>query len=239
MKTKISLAAFLVSVLVTGSISAQPFEIRGKITESESGENMVGVHITINEDVHGTISGSDGNFALKTTRKPPVVIHVSFVGFVPMDIEVTNLSEPLDIRMEEQYLLGQEVVISASRVEEKILQSSVSIEKLNTRDLRMISAANFYDGLYQLKGVDMNVHGLTFSLPNTRGFNDYTNYRMNQIIDIMESFEKRGERTIEIEKIVSEAESKGLERRQAEDIIEKLKKEAQIFEPKRGFVQRV
>ena len=58
---------------------------------------------------------------------------------------------------------------------------------MNLRDLKLISAANFYDGLYQLKGVDMNVHGLTFSLPNTRGFNDYTNYRMNQIVDGVEN----------------------------------------------------
>ena len=58
---------------------------------------------------------------------------------------------------------------------------------MNVRDLKLISAANFYDGLYQLKGVDMNVHGLTFNLPNTRGFNDYTNYRMNQIVDGVEN----------------------------------------------------
>jgi len=63
----------------------------------------------------------------------------------------------------------------------------VSVEKLNLRDIQQISTANFYDGLYQLKGVDMNVHGLTFRLPNTRGFNDYTNYRMNQIIDGVEN----------------------------------------------------
>ena len=70
-----------------------------------------------------------------------------------LDIEVTNTSRvPLDIRMEEQFLLGQEVVISASRIEESILRSAVSIEKMNVRDLKLISAANFYDGLYQLKG---------------------------------------------------------------------------------------
>ena len=33
----------------------------------------------------------------------------------------------------------------------------------------------------------MNVQSLTFSLPNARGFNDYTNYRMNQIIDGVEN----------------------------------------------------
>ena len=187
MKKQFHLIILLSASLIANTVFAQTTQISGKITDSKSGDNMVGVHIAIKDDVHGTISGSDGKFVLKTQKKLPIVIHVTFVGYIPLDIEVASDAQVLDIRMEEQYLLGQEVVISASRVEEKILQSAVSIEKINLRDLKMISAANFYDGLYQLKGVDMNVHGLTFSLPNARGFNDYTNYRMNQIIDGVEN----------------------------------------------------
>ena len=187
MKTSIKIITFLFFTLIVNKISAQETEIRGKVTDSKSGEEMVGVNIVLKDAVHGTISGSDGSFVLKTQIKPPLGIHVSYVGYVPLDIEVTNTSAPLDIRMEEQFLLGQEVVVSASRIEENILRSAVSIEKMNVRDLKLISAANFYDGLYQLKGVDMNVHGLTFNLPNARGFNDYTNYRMNQIVDGVEN----------------------------------------------------
>lgn len=187
MKATFKIVAFLFIVLIGNKALAQQTEIRGKVTDLKSGEPMVGVHITLKDAVHGTITGSDGTFVLRTHIQTPLGIHVSYVGYVPLDMEVTDSSAPLDIRMEEQFLLGQEVVISASRIEENILRSAVSIEKMNLRDLRLISAANFYDGLYQLKGVDMNVHGLTFSLPNTRGFNDYTNYRMNQIIDGVEN----------------------------------------------------
>jgi iron complex outermembrane receptor protein len=187
MKATFKIIAVLFFCLIVNKASAQQTEIRGKVTDAKSGEPMVGVHIALKDAVHGTITGSDGSFVLRTTIKPPLGIHVSYVGYVALDIEVANASVPLDIRMEEQFLLGQEVVISASRIEENILRSAVSIEKMNLRDLKLISAANFYDGLYQLKGVDMNVHGLTFSLPNTRGFNDYTNYRMNQIIDGVEN----------------------------------------------------
>jgi len=187
MKAIFYLIIFLIFVLNLNSVSAQSYEIKGKITDSKSGEPMIGVHITIKNDIYGTITGNDGVFVLKTHIPPPVVLHISYVGFVSQDIEVTSATTFLDIKMEEQFLLGQEVVISASRVEENILRSPVSIEKMNLRDLKQISTANFYDGLYQLKGVDMNVHGLTFRLPNTRGFNDYTNYRMNQIIDGVEN----------------------------------------------------
>jgi hypothetical protein len=187
MKVRFNIITFLFFVLIVNKASGQSYDIKGKISDLKSGENMAGVHITIKDDVHGTITGSDGIFVLKTQIQMPFVIHVSFVGYVPLDIVVDNTSVTLNIRMEEQFLLGQEVVVSASRIEENILRSSVSIEKMNIRDLKLISAANFYDGLYQLKGVDMNVQSLTFSLPNARGFNDYTNYRMNQIIDGVEN----------------------------------------------------
>jgi iron complex outermembrane receptor protein len=187
MKAIINIITFLFFVLIVNEAFAQQTEIRGKVTDSKSGESMIGVHITLKDAVHGTVTGTDGSFVLKTQIQTPLGIHVSYVGYVPLDIEVTSTSVPLDIRMEEQFLLGQEVVISASRIEENILRSAVSIEKMNLRDLKLISSANFYDGLYQLKGVDMNVHGLTFNLPNARGFNDYTNYRMNQIVDGVEN----------------------------------------------------
>ena len=187
MKVVYYLTTFLIFVLIINPVSAQNYEVKGKISDSKSGEPMVGVHIVIKNEIYGTITGNDGSFVLKTHISPPLVLHISYVGFIPQDIEVINAGTFLDIKMEEQYLLGQEVVISASRVEENILRSPVSIEKMNLRDLKQISTTNFYDGLYLLKGVDMNVHGLTFRLPNTRGFNDYTNYRMNQIIDGVEN----------------------------------------------------
>src|SRR4030043_538240 len=169
MKALSCLIIYLIFVLILNPLSAQSYEIKGEITDSKSGEPMIGVHITIKNDIHGTITGNDGVFVLKTQIPQPLVLHISYVGLFPQDIEVTSATTFLDIKMEEQFLLGQEVVISASRIEENILRSPVSVEKMNLRDLKQISTANFYDGLYQLKGVDMNVHGLTFRLPNKIG----------------------------------------------------------------------
>jgi hypothetical protein len=187
MKASSSLITFLTFCLIFNPVSAQTYEIKGKITDAKTGEPMAGAHVTIKDDVYGAVAGNDGVFFLKTHNPLPVVLHISFVGYVPREIEITSASSFPEVKMEEQLLLGQEVVVSASRVEENILRSPVSIEKMNLRDLKQISTSDFYDGLYQLKGVDMNVHGLTLQLPNTRGFNDYTNYRMNQIVDGVEN----------------------------------------------------
>lgn len=183
---KILFLANLTLLFFGESLSAQSTEIRGKISD-ERGDPLLGVHITLRGDVYGTITDVDGNFVFNSRIPPPFILHISYVGFESRDIEVTLPDTYINIRLKEQMLLGQEVVISASRIEENILRSPVSIEKMNLRDIQQVSAANFYDGLYQLKGVDMNVHGLTFRLPNTRGFNSNTNYRMNQIVDGVEN----------------------------------------------------
>jgi outer membrane receptor protein involved in Fe transport len=187
MKRKISLITLPVFLLISVLCRAQPHEIKGKISDSKTGELMVGVHVAIVGDVYGTISNYDGTFTLLSRENPPFEIRITYVGYESATFDVTDVNDFLEIKMKENYLLGQEVVVSASRIEENILRSSISIEKMNMRDIQQLSTANFYDGLYQLKGVDMNVHGLTFRLPNTRGFNSYTNYRMNQIVDGVEN----------------------------------------------------
>jgi len=169
------------------SIYAQSYEVSGKVSEAKTGLVLFGVHVAVLGNVQGTISDQNGEFLLKTAISPPFELRFSFVGFKTQTVEVERSGQTINIQMEEEYLLGQEAVVSASRIEKNILQSSLSVERLNSRDIQQMSAANFYDGLYQLKGVDMNVHGLTFQLPNTRGFNDYTNTRMNQVVDGMEN----------------------------------------------------
>ncbi len=181
------LTPFLIFFSTSTAISAQGHEIKGKVIDAETGETMIGVNIIVTGDVHGTVSGYDGKFVLKSKIAPPYTLRFSFVGYETQEIKVSEPGKILEVKLIEQPYLGQEVVVSASRMEENILRSPVSIEKMNLKDIQQISTANFYDGLYQLKGVDMNVHGLTFRLPNARGFNDYTNYRMNQIVDGVEN----------------------------------------------------
>ena len=185
--TLFNLVLLLFFFSILRNASSQNISVKGLVTEAKTGEAMVGVHITVVGDVYGTVSGYDGSFILNTNKALPFNLNFSFVGFEPQVVEIKDAGLAVEVKMKEQFLLGQEIVVSASRVEENILRSPVSIEKMNLRDIQQISTANFYDGLYQLKGVDMNVHGLTFRLPNTRGFNDYTNYRMNQIVDGVEN----------------------------------------------------
>lgn len=158
--------------------------ISGKVVDGATGETLPGVNIRVKDKVVGTITTAQGDFSLTVNQAPPVTLIFSFVGYKPqeLDINQANLSG-IEIRMEEQVLFGQEVVVSASRVEESILQSPVSIEKMDILDIQNTAAASAYEGLANLKGVDFSTQSLTFKSVNTRGFGANGNTRFVQLID--------------------------------------------------------
>ncbi len=169
--------------LVFSSMAYTQIRVSGLVKESGTDEPLTGVNISIKGTLNGTVSDVNGNFFLKTDTPPPFVLVFSFIGYGKEEVEITGSMDDLLIEMQARAILGQEVVISASRIEENIMASPVTIEKMTSRDVEQIPTANFYDGLYSIKGVDMNVHSLTFRFPNARGFTGETNVRMNQFVD--------------------------------------------------------
>lgn len=83
------------------------------------------------------------------------------------------------------HLLG-DVVITASRLEEDLGTSPVSIEKISTRTFQQSASPSFYDALENVKGVQMLVPSLGFKVINTRGFGNTTNVRFVQMVDGMD-----------------------------------------------------
>lgn len=162
--------------------NAQNNVVAGQVID-ENDNPVVGVNILIKGTVTGTISDLDGAFRINFNKSFPVTLLVSSVGFQSQEIEVQQSNENLQIMLVEGALLGQEVVVSASRVEESIMKSPVSVEKMNIRDILESPSPNFYDNLKTLKGVDFSTQSLTFSTINLRGFGSNGNTRTVQLID--------------------------------------------------------
>ena len=79
-----------------------------------------------------------------------------------------------------------EVVVSASRVNEKLLQSPVSIQKAGEKYFHSSAAPTFFDALENLQGVQMITPSLGFRVINARGFANTTNVRFAQLVDGMD-----------------------------------------------------
>jgi len=180
---KLTRALLLLFLYMPVMVLGQGISVQGKVMEAGANEPLPGVNISIRNTTEGTVSDAEGNFFLKTNIAPPFVLVYSFIGFDRQEVEINESQSDLLIELVERAILGQEVVISASGGKENIMASPVTIEKMSSRDVEQIPTANFYDGLYAIKGVDMNVHSLTFRFPNARGFTGETNVRMNQLVD--------------------------------------------------------
>ncbi len=180
-KNSIALAACV--LLSAFGVLAQT-NISGKVTDGATGEGIAGVNIIVKGRVIGTITDTEGTFNLKVNDDPPLTLVLSFVGYKTQEIDIADKNTAgLEIKMEEQTILGQEVVVSASRVEENILKSPVTIEKLDLLTIRQAPAADFFDALANVKGVQFTSSSLNFPQINTRGFATIANVRFVQMVD--------------------------------------------------------
>ena len=133
----------------------------------------------------GTKTNAEGDFTLFTDAKNlPLVLVVSADGYAPKEVLVQGSTGVLMIRLKYQALsTGQDLVVSASRVEENILTSPVSVEKMGILTVQSAISPNFYDQIAHLKGIDVSTQSLLFKSINPRGFGTSNNVRTVQLID--------------------------------------------------------
>ncbi|MFC3559830.1 TonB-dependent receptor domain-containing protein [Pedobacter jamesrossensis] len=166
---------------------AQNITVSGTVKDKQTKESLVGVTIVIKGQSGGTATNSDGAFTFTTSAKVPFTISASYVGYGVVEKQVTGATTNISIEMEAATMLGGDVVVSASRTPERILESPVSIERMSAASIREIAAPSFYDALNNMKGVESSMQSLTFKSINTRGFNSNGNTRFNQYIDGMDN----------------------------------------------------
>jgi outer membrane receptor protein involved in Fe transport len=175
-------------VCITAAFSRAQTTISGKITEGQTGEELAGVNVVVKGSVLGTISNARGEFSLKAKDSPPLTLVFSFIGYATQELEITEaVVAGVEIKLVEQTILGQEVVVSASRVEEGILKSPVTVEQVDLLGIRQAAAPDFYDALANVKGVSTNSGSLNLTSVNTRGFATIANTRFVQWVDGMDT----------------------------------------------------
>lgn len=77
----------------------------------------------------------------------------------------------------------KEIVVSATRIQQSILLSPLSIEVIQTNESRKLGAISIYDALENIKGIQIITPSLGFKVMNTRGFSNTTNVRFAQLVD--------------------------------------------------------
>ncbi len=168
---------------IASSQTVTLIEISGQVTDQGKKTPIGDVSVLIKGTLTGTTTNANGNFSLRTKTKLPFTLIFSSIGFREQELEVKSLGSNLEVSLATQTVLGNEVVVTASRLPESILRSPVAVEKLDIRAIKEVAAPSFYDALENIKGVQMITSSLTFKVPNTRGFNVPNNFRFLQLVD--------------------------------------------------------
>src|SRR5688500_5353506 len=109
-----------------------------------------------------------------------VILSLVFLQVFAQDTSTENYSDTSYTKTLE------EIIVSASRMREKLLQSPVSIEKESEGYFVRSATSSFFDALQSMKGVQMITPSMGFRVINTRGFANTTNVRFAQLVDGMD-----------------------------------------------------
>ncbi|SIS40219.1 TonB-dependent Receptor Plug Domain [Zobellia uliginosa] len=179
-------AILFLALLLATSFGFSQTTVNGKVVDQNS-QPVPGANIVIEGKAIGTTTDFDGNFSLQTSEVPPFQLRITSIGYSDVTEEVTSNNQTLTIVIDESQTFLDEVVISASRTPERIFESPVTVERIGVSEIKNGTAADFYGGLENLKGVDVNTNSLTFKSVNTRGFASFANTRFMQLVDGMDN----------------------------------------------------
>jgi len=177
---------YLLIMLFSCGISFSQNTISGSVTDSNK-ESIPGANINVVGSSTGTSTDFDGTFKLNTSSKPPFSIKISAVGFETKTINVTSLTQKIDVTLKDEETKLDEIVVSASRTPERVIESPVTIERMGIQEIKNTTAPTFYDGLENLKEVNFNTSSISFKSINTRGFATVANTRFMQLVDGMDN----------------------------------------------------
>ncbi|UQD55712.1 TonB-dependent receptor [Flavobacterium sp. K5-23] len=168
------------------SITFAQSSISGVVTDAGN-QPIFGANIKISGDNAGAVTNADGQFTLSSSKKLPWTITISSVGYESKKLTVTSNNQKVSVLLEDEETKLDEIVVSASRTPERVFESPVTIERMGIADIKKTASASYYDGLENLKEVQMNTSSLSFKSINTRGFATVANTRFMQLVDGMDN----------------------------------------------------
>ena len=117
--------------------------VKGAITDMQ-GEAIIGANIIQQGTTNGTITDIDGNFTLEVPADAQLVI--SYIGYKKVIIPVNGKTN-FTIKMEDDALKLETVVVTAMGIKKKEASLTYSTQQLNGDELNKVKDANMINSL--------------------------------------------------------------------------------------------
>ena len=150
--------------------------------DGESGEPVFSANVILEGTTNGVTTDFDGQFLLPIASYP-AVLQVSFIGYAVERVNVQGPSDMITVRLQPDQVLIEAAEVIGERISEKQKQAPLTVESMDVIAIKEAPSGSFYEGLGNLKGVDVTSASLGFKIINTRGFNSTSPVRSLQLID--------------------------------------------------------
>lgn len=179
---KIFLIALFILLHASSSTMAQQ-AVSGEVIDKKTNEPLIGATVVEKGTINASKTDYNGHFSLKVDLSSPKILVFSYLGYNAKEVSISTSQRYIKVSMEAAVVESKEVLVAATRLSEKLQESPVTIERMNIAAIKETPAVGFYEGLANLKGVDMTTASLGFKIINTRGFNSTSPVRTLQLID--------------------------------------------------------
>ena len=173
----------LLLLMIFSQSSEGQVVLRGTVKDAKTGETLIGANVVVKGTTIGGQTDFDGKFSFNYSGSLPTTLTVSYVGYLALEQVVTGKESSIILRLKSNEVLLKDVEVIGSRISEKQKEAPLTVESMDLIAIKETPAANFYEGLGQLKGVDLTSASIGFKIINTRGFNSSSPVRSLQIID--------------------------------------------------------
>jgi len=153
------------------------------VVDAASGESIIGVVVKVKDAPGGAVTDLDGKFNLNVTGTPPFTLVATYTGYTTKETTVQDPAKDVRIAMATDAVVLGDAQIVRQRISDKQKQAPLTVESMDLLAIKEVAGGDFYEGLGNLKGVDMTAASFGFKVINTRGFNSTSPVRSLQLID--------------------------------------------------------
>lgn len=172
------------AILLLSFITVHAQNIAGTVIDEKTNEPVIGANVIIKGTTTGTTTDFNGAFFLNVGKATfPVILEITFIGYQAKEITLNSASNSVSIKISEDSEMLGEVSVVEQRLSAKQRESALTVEAMDAIAIKETPSVSFYEGLGNLKGVDLTSASIGFKVINTRGFNSTSPVRSLQIID--------------------------------------------------------
>ncbi len=158
----------LIIMLLISSSSFAQTNLQGKVVDQSDDSPLPGVNVYVKGTNEGAMTDFDGKFEFTSTKKIPLTLVVSYIGYEKKEISVNSLSDIKTITLKQGVALD-EVIISASKKPEKVQESPAAISIIKSAAIVSDQGSSPIAVLRNAAGIEVAQYGVSEGKINLRG----------------------------------------------------------------------